>query len=71
LRHVGFFPELEDELCAFSTTGYTGESSPNRGDAYVWAASQLFPQMVKIDTGGFKVPKAYVAVPSAGGWMAG
>jgi predicted phage terminase large subunit-like protein len=71
LRHVGFFPELEDELCAFSTTGYTGESSPNRGDAYVWAASQLFPQMVKVDTGGFKVPKAYVAVPSAGGWMAG
>jgi phage terminase large subunit-like protein len=47
IRHVGYFPELEDELCAFSTTGYTGGGSPNRADALVWAVAQLFPQVTK------------------------
>jgi hypothetical protein len=28
--HVGNFPELEEELTSFSTTGYMGDSSPNR-----------------------------------------
>lgn len=46
LRHVGFFPELEDELMGFTTTGYSGEQSPNRADAYVWAATELFPGLV-------------------------
>lgn len=46
IRHVGFFPELEDELCAFSTTGYLGEKSPNRADAYVWAFTELFGAIV-------------------------
>lgn len=45
IRHVGYFHELEEELTAFSTIGYMGESSPNRGDAYVWAISELFPAM--------------------------
>lgn len=49
IRHVGYFPELEDELCGFSTTGYTGEHSPNRADAYVWAISELFPNMTKAE----------------------
>jgi predicted phage terminase large subunit-like protein len=47
IRHVGFFPELEDELCAFSTSGYVGEKSPNRADAYVWAITELFPQLTR------------------------
>ena len=46
VRHVGLFPQLEDELCAFSTFGYTGEGSPNRADAAVWALSELFPGIV-------------------------
>lgn len=46
VRHVGIFPELEDELCAFSTSGYTGPGSPNRADAHVWAMAELFPSMV-------------------------
>lgn len=49
IRHVGHFNLLEDELCGFSTTGYTGESSPNRADAYVWAATELFPQLVRAE----------------------
>jgi phage terminase large subunit-like protein len=47
VRHVGIFPELEDELSGFSTAGYTGGKSPNRADALIWALAELFPAMVK------------------------
>jgi predicted phage terminase large subunit-like protein len=47
IRFVGNFPELEDELCSFTTTGYRGDGSPNRADAFVWAFSELFPGMVR------------------------
>ena len=47
VRHVGLFPELEDELTAFSTTGYTGSGSPNRADALIWALTELFPGMFR------------------------
>lgn len=43
IRFAGRFPELEDELCAFTTSGYVGSQSPNRADAFVWAFSELFP----------------------------
>lgn len=47
VRHAGVFPELEDELCAFSTLGYTGSGSPNRADALIWALSELFPGLMR------------------------
>jgi len=47
IRFAGVFPELEDELCSFTTNGYMGQNSPNRADAFVWAMSELFPGMVK------------------------
>lgn len=47
IRHAGNFVELEEELCAFTTNGYVGSGSPNRGDAYVWAFAALFPGIVK------------------------
>jgi len=47
VRHVGDFRELEDELAAFSTFGYTGERSPNRADAAIWALAELFPGLTK------------------------
>lgn len=50
VRHVGNFPELEDELVAFSTAGYTGDKSPNRADALIWALTELFPGMTKAET---------------------
>jgi phage terminase large subunit-like protein len=46
IRHIGYFPELEDELTAFSTIGYTGAHSPNRADALIWALAELFPAIV-------------------------
>lgn len=47
VRMAGYFRELEDELCAFTTHGYTGENSPNRADAMVWGMSSLFPELTK------------------------
>jgi predicted phage terminase large subunit-like protein len=46
VRHVGVLPRLEDELCAMSTTGYTGQGSPNRADSAIWGLAELFPQVV-------------------------
>jgi phage terminase large subunit-like protein len=45
-RHVGYFRELEDELSGFSTVGYLGDRSPNRGDALIWMLTELFPGVV-------------------------
>jgi hypothetical protein len=47
VRHVGDFPKLEDELAAFSTFGYTGQGSPNRADALIWALAELFPALTR------------------------
>lgn len=47
VRHVGYMRDLEDELSSFTTNGYTGENSPNRGDALIWAVSELFPGIIK------------------------
>lgn len=44
---VGRFPELEDEMTAMTTAGYTGSKSPNRVDWMVWAVSELFPSVIK------------------------
>lgn len=46
VRHVGHFPKLEEELAGFTTFGYTGEGSPNRADAVIWALAELFPSLV-------------------------
>lgn len=41
IKHVGSFPEMEDQLCNFSTAGYMGIQSPDRADALIWALSAL------------------------------
>lgn len=46
IRFFGQFIELETELCAMTTTGYKGNRSPNRADAFVWVMSELFPGIV-------------------------
>ena len=46
IRFAGTFPRLEEELCAFTTHGYTGTDSPNRADAFVFAMAELFPGLV-------------------------
>jgi phage terminase large subunit-like protein len=41
VRHVGAFPELEDELCDFGPDGLSAGRSPDRLDALVWALTHL------------------------------
>ncbi len=41
VRHVGAFPELEDEMCDFALGGLSSGRSPDRLDALVWALSAL------------------------------
>lgn len=38
---VGHHPELEEQLCNFSTAGYQGSRSPDRADAMVWGLTEL------------------------------
>ena len=47
VHHVGMFPELEDQMCAFTADAHGNLSrstsySPDRVDALVWALTDLF-----------------------------
>ncbi|MGB1216032.1 MAG: DNA-packaging protein [Pikeienuella sp.] len=66
VRHVGQFPEMESQMCMFTTAGYEGEGSPDRTDALVWALTELFPEMTDAvpDVSRFEIP-------SGTGWMSG
>lgn len=44
VHHVGRFPKLEEQLCAFSGGGYTGPGSPDHADACIWALTHLFKE---------------------------
>jgi phage terminase large subunit-like protein len=41
VKHVGAFPELEDEMCDFGLTGLSSGRSPDRLDALVWAITAM------------------------------
>lgn len=42
VSHVGGFPEMEDQMCCFTSTGYVGsDGSPDRADAAIWALTDL------------------------------
>ena len=58
VRHVGYFRELEDELTAFSTVGYLGDTSPNRADALIFVLTELFPAIIS-----GKTKKAKIEMP--------
>lgn len=64
VRHVGRYPELEDELESFTTYGYVGGDSPNRADAAIWALASLFPSAV----GKPRKSKPAAATPIAHRW---
>jgi phage terminase large subunit-like protein len=71
VRHAGIFADLEDELTAFSTAGYTGENSPNRADAWVWVLTELFPGLVREKKAPVKLNKPVNLAfnGAAGQWM--
>lgn len=39
--HVGHFPDLEEQLCNFSSNGYEGGKSPDRADSAIWGFTEL------------------------------
>ena len=46
VSHVGTFPDLEDQMCNMTASGYVGEASPDRADALVWALTELLLENV-------------------------
>ncbi|WP_196757838.1 phage terminase large subunit [Gluconobacter potus] len=44
VTHHGRFPDLEDQMCQFSASGFQGARSPDRADAMVWGLSELMLQ---------------------------
>jgi len=72
VRHAGNFHKLEDELNGFTTMGYTGERSPNRADAVIWAVSELFGGIVEPRKKESMVPNGMNfsnVGAGSGGWM--
>lgn len=47
VKHVGYFPEIEEQGCSFYPDGYKGMKSPDRKDAVIWALTELFPGIAK------------------------
>lgn len=47
IHHIGYFTELEDQLCGMSVSGYQGLRSPDRADALIWGFTDLFPRITR------------------------
>jgi hypothetical protein len=73
IKHVGTFPELEDQLMAFTTAGYMGDRSPDRADALVWAITELFPGITrkKVDWADAFSPSNAFGGDNGGNWLRG
>ena len=65
IHHIGYFPELEDQLCSFTMSGYVGFKSPDRADAVIWGFTEIFPQMTKRADQYERPPQVHVAARSA------
>lgn len=67
VHHVGSFPELEDQMTAFTPERAADRSdgySPDRVDALVWGMTELFPDVI---SGAEETRKVHI--PVAAGWM--
>ncbi|WP_441276944.1 DNA-packaging protein [Tardiphaga sp. 172_B4_N1_3] len=52
VKHVGCFPDLEDEMCDFGVEGLSSGRSPDRLDAMVWGITSL---MSNFTSGGPRI----------------
>lgn len=59
------FDRLEEQLCAMTINGYTGDLSPDRADAMIWALYELFPSLIKKIQGeaGRRQPRVITSRP--------
>lgn len=69
IKHVGQFPELEQQMTQMTTEGYQGDGSPDRVDALVWAFTELFPDMAEPAVDASRIMAALNG--RGGNWMAG
>lgn len=53
VSHVGILPDVEDQMCAMTPSGYMGEGSPDRADALVWAITELVEGSGSYNVGGW------------------
>jgi len=66
IHHVGYFPEVEDQMCMMLQSGYQGLKSPDRVDALVWAFTELFPGIAKkVQDNNFRKPRVITREKSA------
>jgi len=65
IHHIGYFPELEDQMCAMLASDYVGLKSPDRVDALVWGFTELFPKMTKKSNQPVIPPKINLSPRSA------
>lgn len=65
VSHVGTFAPLEDQMTQMTAGGYEGHGSPDRVDALVWAFTELFPQMTRVQSRAVHVERPILE----GGWM--
>lgn len=52
VSHVGSFPELEDQMVSFTSSGVVGGTTGDRVDALVWALTELFPRITRKNQAG-------------------
>ena len=62
------FEQMEEQFLGFTTSGYSGDRSPDRADAAIWAINELFPALTRKEHKEFKRTK-FKRSASAGGWM--
>ena len=65
IHHIGYFPELEDQLCSMTMGGYEGLKSPDRADSMIWGFTELFPQMTAKAEKDWRPPAVKVQSRSA------
>lgn len=71
IHHVGYFTDLEDQLCSMTMGGYEGLKSPDRADTVVWGMTELFPRMTKhASEGNWHPPKVKTAPRSSSRYSA-
>ena len=57
MHHVGYYPELEDQLCGMTMSGYQGLRSPDRGDSLIWGFTELFPGLTEKAEDDWRPPR--------------
>ena len=65
IHHVGSMPEMEDQLCKFTSSGYEGSDSPDRAEAMIWCMTELFPGITRVKS----KEETFTHVGGGSAWM--